>query len=85
MKDIKASNHVELDEYSVANNIEYEPEFKWWVKHVIRKRYQTISKVKSKYRRATHKFGIQVPKTVYEAYTIHHQTGTTFWTKSIEN
>ena len=28
----KASNHVELDKYEVANNIEYEPAFKWWVK-----------------------------------------------------
>ena len=79
MKDIKASNSVELDEYAVANNIEDEPYFKWWVKDVLCKRDQMISKVKSKYWRTTHTFGIKVPKTVDEAYTIYQQMGTNFW------
>ena len=34
--------------------------------------------------RITHKFGIQVPKTVDKVYKIDQQTGTTFWKKSIE-
>ena len=76
--DIKASNTVELAEYAVAKNIEDEPDFKWWVKDVIRKSDQIISKVKEKYWRATHNFGIQVPKTVEEAYKIDQQMGTTF-------
>ena len=32
----------------------------------------------------THKSGIQVPKTVDEAYKIYQQMGTTFCTKSTE-
>ena len=67
MKDIKPSNPVELAEYSVANNIEDEPAFKWWVNDVLRKLYRMISKVKAKYWITTHKFGIQVPKTIDEA------------------
>ena len=67
MKYIKASNPVELSEYVVANNIEYEPVFKWWVKDVFRKQDQIISKFKAKYWRTTHKFVIHVPKTVDEA------------------
>ena len=43
-----------------------------------------ISKVKAKYWITTHKFGIQVLKTVDEAYKIYQQTGTTFWKKAIE-
>ena len=31
LKDIKASNPIELAEYVVAKNIEDEPAFKWWV------------------------------------------------------
>ena len=70
MKDIKASNPGKLSEYSVENNIYYEPGFKWWVKDVLHKGDQMISKVKSEYWITTHKFGIQVPKSVDEAYKI---------------
>ena len=55
---LKPSNPVEMDEYAVANDIKDRPAFKLWVKDVIRKRDQIISKVKSKYWRTTHKFGI---------------------------
>ena len=42
-----------------------------------------ISKVKSKYWRTSHKFGIQVRKTVKEAYDIYKQLGNYFWTKAV--
>ena len=67
MKEAKASSPVTLSEYIIANNIEDEPDFKGWVKYVLRKRDQIISEVKSKYWRTTHKFAIQVPKTVDNA------------------
>ena len=84
LKDLKASNPIELAEYAVANNIEEEPAFKWWVKNTLRNRDRIISKVKAKYWCTTHKFGIEVPKSVNEAYTIDRLTGTTFWTDSID-
>ena len=31
LKDLKNSNNVEHDEYSVADNIYHEPSFAWWV------------------------------------------------------
>ena len=83
LKDLKASNPVELAEYAVANNIDDEPAFNWWVKDTLRKRDRIISKVKTKYWRTTHKFGIEVPKSVDEAYAIDRRTGTTFWTDAI--
>ena len=82
LKDLKASNPIEL-EYAVANNIEEEPAFKWWVKNTLRNRDRIISKVKAKYWRTTPKFGIEVPKSVNEAYAIDRLTGTTLWTDSI--
>ena len=51
---------------------------------VLRKRDQIIAKVKAKYWRATHKFGVQVPKSIDKALKIDHKAGTTFWKKSIE-
>ena len=84
LKYFKPSNPVEIAEYAVANNIEDEHAFKWSMKDVLRKRALIISKVKDIYWRTTHNFGIQVPKMVDEAYEINQQTGTKFWTKSIE-
>ena len=43
-----------------------------------------VSRVKAKYWRTTHKFGIQVPKKVDEAYKIDQQTGNTFWEKQLK-
>ena len=43
-----------------------------------------INKVKSKYWRSTHKFGIEIPKSVNEAYKIDQETGTAHWTRAIE-
>ena len=64
LKDLKQSNPVDLSEYAVENEISDEPAFSWWVKETTRHRDRIIYKVKSKYWRTSHKFGIQVPKTV---------------------
>ena len=83
LKDLKASNPIELAEYALANGLEEEPAFKWWVRSTLRQRDRMIAKVKTKYWRTSHKFGIRVPKSVTEAYDIDRQTGTDFWTKAI--
>ena len=67
----------------MANEMSDDPAFNWWVKETLRQRDRIISKVKYKYWRTSHKFGIQVPKTVKEAYEIDRQLGTDFWTKDI--
>ena len=84
LKDLKASNPIELAEYAMAKNIQSEPAFNWWVKETIRTRDRMIGKVKTKYWRTTHKFGIRIPKTVEEAYRIDAETGTNFWRLAIE-
>jgi hypothetical protein len=85
LKDIKDSYPVQIAEYAVANRIAEEPAFKWWVHNVfLRKRNRIVAKVKSRYLRTTHKFGIKVPKTVQEALAIDEETGTNFWRRAIE-
>ena len=82
--DIKDSYPVQLAEYAVANKINHEPAFKWWVEKTLKRKKRMINKVKSKYWRNTHKFGIEIPKSVNEAYRIDRETGTAHWTKAIE-
>jgi hypothetical protein len=49
LKNLKASNLIELAEYAVANNLGGdEPAFKWWVAETLRKRQRIIGKIKSR-------------------------------------
>ena len=58
IKYLKASNPVELSEYAAGNCLYVEPAFKWWVIDVLRCCNKIISRIKVKYWRTTHKFGI---------------------------
>jgi hypothetical protein len=83
LSDLKASNPIEVAEYAVANRIVKELAFKWWVPHTIKRRNRIISKVKSRYWKTTHKFGIRLPKSVQEALEIDRTTNTDLWRKAI--
>ena len=43
-----------------------------------------MSKVKSKYWRTTHKFGIRLPHSAEEALQFDKESGTDFWARAIE-
>jgi hypothetical protein len=81
---LKESNPVEVAEYAVANKLVSEPAFAWWVGRTLKQRDRLIMKVKTRYLRRTHKFGIEVPKTVMRALEIDRETETDFWRKAIE-
>ena len=72
---LKASYPVQVADYTVANNIEGKPALAWWSKLVLRKRNRIISKVKSRYWKTTHKFGIRLPKTAAGAFELDRLNG----------
>jgi hypothetical protein len=84
LKDLKVSNPVDLAEYAKANNIHEEPAFNWWVPYTLHKRDRIIQKVKAKYWRTTHMFGIRVPKSVDDAIRLDETNGNTLWYDSIQ-
>ena len=84
MKDVKEANPVELAEYALANGIDEEPAFKWWVHYTLKKRDRIIAKVKTKYWKTTHKYGVRLPKTIDEALKIDADTGTNFWSAAVK-
>jgi hypothetical protein len=57
--------------------------FAWWVSDVLRRRNCIIAKVKSRYWKTTHKFGIELPHSVAEAFAIDAQNGNNFWRDAI--
>ena len=67
LKHLKESNPLELAEYALANRNQEEPAFKWWVSETLRTLNRIIGKVKSRYWKTTHKFGVKLPHLVKEA------------------
>ena len=67
MKDVKDCYPVQLAEYAQENNLSQKPAFAWWIPQVLKKKKRIISKIQSKYWLKTHKFGIEIPKSVKHA------------------
>ena len=75
LKDLKESHPVEVAEYAKARGISDEPAFAWWVPYTLRKRDIILSAVKSRIRKTTHKYGIEIPTSVEHAYQIDQKNG----------
>ena len=82
--DLNHSNPVEFSEYAVANQLQEDPAFKWWVKYALCWQDQIISKVKTRYWRKTHSFGIIITKMVKEVLEIDKATGNNFGEPAIQ-
>ncbi|CAJ1969005.1 unnamed protein product [Cylindrotheca closterium] len=83
LSDLKESFPSEVAEYSVATGIDHLPAFKWWVPYILKKRNAIIAKVRSRYHKRTHKFGIRVPKTVQEARELDQINGNNLWEQAL--
>ena len=83
LEDVKHSYPVLVAEYAIANQIDEEPAFAWWIEKVIRKRNRILSKIKSNYWQQMHKFGIRIPKSVEQAIAIDKQNGNSLWWDAI--
>jgi hypothetical protein len=78
----RSSDWISL-EYAVANQIDHEPAYSWWIPQVLRHRRRIIGKTQNKYWRTTHKFGIELPHSAQQALAIDKRTGADFWAKAI--
>lgn len=83
LKDMKNAFPLEVADYAIANKIDDEPAFAWWVPFTIKKRQRYISKIKSKYWQRTHKYGIEIPKSVAHALELDAKNGDTRWWDAI--
>ncbi len=84
LRNLKASNPIEVAEYAVANKISDEPAFAWWVPFTLKQYRRILHAIKSsKTAKKTHKFGIEVPSTLKRAFQIDQETNTDYWAKAI--
>eukprot|EP00804_Cyclotella_cryptica_P014742 CCRYP_021053-RA/>CCRYP_021053-RA protein AED:0.33 eAED:0.33 QI:0/0/0/1/0.33/0.25/4/0/339 len=82
LSDLKESHPVQTAEYAVAQGIDHEPAFNWWVPCVPKKR-DSISQPSARYLKRTHKWGLEVPQLVDDALAIDKRSGNTFWADAI--
>jgi hypothetical protein len=86
LADLEESHPIETAKYAVTKGLDHEPAFNWWVPHVLKKCDQMISLVHkrtTRYLKRTHKFGIEIPKTVKEALALDRKNGNTLWADAI--
>ena len=79
LKDMKESHPVEVAEFAKARGIDQEPAFCWWVPYTLRKRDAIIAAVKSRVRKTTHKYGVEIPNSVEHARRLDQANGNTLW------
>ena len=84
LKDLKESYPIELAEYAVLRGIDTEPAFSWWVSHTLKKRERIVMAIKSRLKQVTHKYGIQIPRTIAEVIRFDKENDNKFWTNSIK-
>lgn len=84
LKDLKDDYPMQLAEYVVRNNLQEETAFKWWVPGVLNKKDRMVAKIKSKYWTRTHKYGIQIPKSIKEALRFDREDVKNHWRNAIE-
>ena len=83
LKDLKQSFPVQVAEFAIRQNLADKPAFRWWVQDTLKRRDRIIKAIKTRYLKRTHKYGIQLPKTVEEAYELDLASGTDFWHQAI--
>jgi ribosomal protein L31E len=82
-RNLKESNPVQVADYAVANGINQEAAFAWWVPHTLHKRNRIVAAVNARYKKKN-KFGIEIPKTVQCVLKIDRESSTDLWQKAIE-
>ena len=70
---IQGFNPIEIAEFAIANNLDKEPTFVWWVHLVLRKTTSFIKKLRQKMAKSNLKFGLLVPKTIEETLALDKQ------------
>ena len=84
LSNVKEQLPVEVAEYAVAQSIDSEPAFAWWVPATLKTRTRIVSAVNKRYWKRTHKFGIRVPHSVQEAHAIDRENNNTKWADAIQ-
>ena len=80
---LKNLNPLEATEYASAWSIDNEPAFVWWVPYTLQRRDRIIAGVNSRVKCTSHKYDIEISRTVEEALKLDKLNGNNLWRKAI--
>jgi hypothetical protein len=83
LKDMKESYPTQVADFAISQGIQDLAGFKWWVPYTLKRKNRILSAIKTRHKRKSHKYGIQVPSSVEEAYQIDKDTNTDYWHQAI--
>ena len=84
LSDLKENYPVCLAQYAVAQGIDDEPAFRWWVSYTLRKSDVIVGAVKARMKHKSIKYGVQVPRSLKHAQELDIQNGNNLWQKAYE-
>ena len=84
LKTMKESHPTEVAEFAKAKGIDNEAAFAWWVPYVLRKRDVILSAIKTRVRKTTHKFGIEIPTSIEHAKRLDAANNNCLWMTALE-
>ena len=84
LKDTKESHPIEIAEFAKSRRIDKEPAFDWWITYTLQKRDIIISAINTRIQKTTHKYGIEIPRSVKHASAMDLKNGNNFWVKAIK-
>jgi len=84
LKELKNQNDYDVATYAIANQIDSEPAFDWWVRHVITRHKRLIKASRRRFIRQGYKYGIKIPDTIDEAYALDRINGNTLWADAMQ-
>ena len=67
LSQLKESSPVKLAVFAQSKGIADEPVFSWWVPYTLKKADRIICKIKSRIKVTTHKYGVEIPKSIADA------------------
>ena len=68
----------------MSRGLDEEPAFAWWVPYTLKKRDRIISAVRNKMKQKTHKYGVEIPRSVQHVYEIDKRCGNNYWRNAIK-
>ena len=83
LKLMKEYNPLEVADYACARGIDNEAAFAWWVPFTLRKRDRIIAAVNTRVTKTSHKYGVEVPRSIRHAFDIDERNGNTLWRDSV--
>ena len=84
LRDMKESHGIQTVEYTEASELIDKPSFAWWDPFTLKKKTKIIYKVKSRMKKVTHKYGLEVPRNVTHAYELEKRNNNTLYSDAIK-